>query len=113
MSLVAFCQTMGGTLFLAFAQTIFSRSLVDGLKKFAPTVNAQVVIAAGASAIREVVKPEELQGVLQAYNLGIDRNFYLAASASALTFVFCWGMGWYSVKKKDVDTREGMRDEKA
>lgn len=104
MSLVAFCQTMGGTIFLAFAQMIFSRSSVDGLRKFAPTVNAQVVItAAGASAIRQVVKPEELQGVLQAYNLGIDRNFYLAASASATTFVFCWGMGWYSVKKKDID----------
>jgi hypothetical protein len=100
MSIVAFCQTFGGSLFLAFAQTIFSNSLVDGLKKFAPTVNPQVVITAGASAIRQVVKPEEILGVLKAYNLGVNHNFYLAAGGSAGTFVFCWGMGWYSVKKK-------------
>ena len=106
MSLMAFSQTFGGTLFLTFAQTIFSRSLVDGLKKFAPTVDSQAVIAAGASAIRQVVKPDEVEGVLNAYTLGINRNFYLAASASVGTFIFCWGMGWHSVKKKKVVTPE-------
>jgi len=106
MSLVAFCQTFGGTLFLTFAQTIFSHSLVEGLKKFAPTVDAQAVIAAGASAIRQVVEPDQVEGVVEAYNLGINRNFYLAAGAAVGTFVFCWGMGWHSVKKKEVVTPE-------
>ncbi|CZR65599.1 related to MFS multidrug transporter [Phialocephala subalpina] len=106
MSLVAFFQTFGGALFLAFAQTIFSRSLVDGLKKFAPTVDAQTVITAGASAIRQVVKPEDIPGVLKAYNLGVNRNFYLAVGASAGTFLFSWGMGWSSVKKKKNVTPE-------
>jgi hypothetical protein len=105
MSVVAFCQTIGGTLFLTFAQTIFSSSLIDGLKEYAPTVNPEVVITAGATAFRQVVKPEEVAGVLTAYNLGIDRNLYLATGATAATFVFCWGMGWISVKKeKDVPT---------
>ncbi|PMD41915.1 efflux pump [Hyaloscypha variabilis F] len=102
MSLIAFSQTFGGTLFLTFDQTIFSRSLVDGLKRFAPTVDAQAVIAAGASGIRQVVKPDQVEGVVLAYNLGINRNFYLAAGASVGTFVFSWGMGWHSVKKKKV-----------
>jgi hypothetical protein len=106
MSLLTFSQTFGGTLFLTFAQTIFSRSLVDGLKRFAPAVNAQAVINAGASGIRQVVEPDQVEGVVEAYNLGINRNFYLAAGASAATFVFCWGMGWHSVKKKKVDTPE-------
>ena len=102
MSLVAFSQTFGGTIFLTFAQTIFSRSLVDGLKTFAPTVDAQAVIVAGASGIRKVVKPDQVEGVVEAYNLVINRNFYLATGASIGTFVFCWGMGWRSVKKKKV-----------
>jgi hypothetical protein len=106
MSLVAFSQTFGGTLFLTFAQTIFSHSLVDGLKKFAPTVDAQAVIIAGASGIRQVVKPDQVEGVVEAYNLGINRNFYLAAGASVGAFVFCWGMGWHSVKKKKVTAPE-------
>ena len=102
MSLVTFCQTFGGTLFLTFAQTIFNHSLAEGLDKFAPTVNPQEVINAGASAIRQVVKPEEVEGVLKAYNLGFDRNFYLSAGAALGTFIFCWGMGWHSIKKKKV-----------
>lgn len=106
MSLVAFTQTFGGTLFLTFAQTIFNRGLVDGLKRFAPTVNAQAVIDAGASGIRQVVKPDELGGVLEAYNLAINHNFYLAAAAGVATFIFCWGMGWHSVKKKNITTPE-------
>jgi hypothetical protein len=106
MSLVAFNQTFGGSVFLTFAQTIFSHSLVDGLKKFAPRVDAQAVIIAGASAIREIVEPDQVKGVVEAYNLGINRNFYLAAGASVGTFVSCWGMVWYSVKKKTVVTPE-------
>ena len=100
MSLVVFCQTFGGSLFLTFARTIFSPSLVDGLKKYAPTVNAEAVITAGATAIRQVVKPEEVLGVLEAYSLAISRDFYLAAGASVGAFLFCWGMGWHSIKKK-------------
>ena len=100
MSLVAFCQTMGGTLFLTFSETIFSHGLIDGLKKYAPAVDFQAVTTAGATGLRNFVKPEEVLGVLKAYNLSIDRNFYLAAGGAAGTFLFCWGMGWHSVKKE-------------
>ena len=106
MSLVAFSYTFGGSLFLTIAQTIFSPSLVDGLKKYAPTVNAEAVITAGATAIQQVVKPEEVLGVLEAYSLAINRNFYLAAGASAGAFLFSWGMGWHSVKKEKVIASE-------
>ena len=100
MALIVFTQTFGGTLFLTFAQTIFSHSLVNGLKEYAPTVDVQTVLTAGASAIRQVVKPEEVMGVLQAYNKAINHNFYLSASASVATFAFCWGMGWHKISKK-------------
>lgn len=100
MSLVMFSQTFGGGLFLAFAQTIFGHGLVDALKKYAPYVDAQAVISAGATSVRKVVNPEQLKGVLEAYNVGINHAFWLAAGCSAATFVFCWGMGWGSVKKK-------------
>jgi hypothetical protein len=102
MSLITFSQTFGGSIFITFAQTIFSPSLVDGLKKFAPTVNVEAVIIAGAAAIRQVVKPEEVLGVLEAYCLAINHDFYLVAGASVAVFLFCWGMGWHSIKKVTV-----------
>lgn len=106
MSLVVFSQTFGGTIFLTIAETIFSHGLISGLEKYAPTVDVQTVVAAGATAIREVVKPEEVAGVLEAYNLAINHDFYLAAGAALGILVCCWGMGWHSIKEKKATTVE-------
>ncbi|KAF9884918.1 hypothetical protein FE257_000909 [Aspergillus nanangensis] len=99
MSLIAFCQSFGGSMFLVFAQVIFNHSLVGGLKRFAPTVDIPSVIDAGAAGLRNVVQPEELPGVIKAYNLGITREFYLAAVAYIAMIFSAWGMGWHSVKR--------------
>lgn len=113
MALGIFTQTFGGALFLTFAETDFSNGLTKALKTMAPNVSAQTVIAAGASAVREVVPKPELGGVLMAYNQAVQHTFYLAASSAAVTLVFCWGMGWKSVKKaKVVDAEaEGLKAE--
>ena len=87
-------------MFLTFAQVIFSYSLVDGLKRFAPTADIPKVIDAGAVGLRNVVLPKELPGVIEAYNLGFTREFYLAAAAYIAMVLSAWGMGWHSVKKQ-------------
>lgn len=102
MALVIFSQTFGGTLFLTFAETDFTNGLRKAISTSAPNVSVEAVIAAGASAVREVVPKAELVGVLFAYNQAIQRVFYLSAGAAAATLLFCWGMGWKSVKKTKV-----------
>jgi hypothetical protein len=99
-SLIAFCQSFGGSMFLTFAQVIFSYSLLDGLRRFAPTVDIPKVIDAGAAGLRNVVQPEDLAGVIEAYNLSFTREFYLAAAAYSAMVLSAWGMGWHSVKKQ-------------
>jgi len=100
MSLIVFCQTFGSAIFLSFAETIFSNSLRSELRRYVPSVNPQVVIDAGATAIRNVVSKNELPGVLLAYSESMDRVFYLAAGASVGSFCFAWGMGWKDIRKK-------------
>lgn len=87
---------------MTFAETDFTNGLTKAIKAFAPDVSAEKVIAAGASAVRDVVPKADLAGVLLAYNQAIQHTFYIAAGAAAATFVFCWGMGWKSVKKAKV-----------
>ena len=87
---------------MTFAETDFSNGLTKAIKVFAPSISAERVIAAGASAVREVVPKPDLPGVLLAYNQAVQHTFYLAAGAAALTLVFCWGMGWKSVKKAKI-----------
>ena len=93
-------------MFLTFAETDFSNGLTKGLEAFAPDISVETVVAAGASAVRAVVPKPELAGVLLAYNQAVRHVFYLAAGCASATLIFCWGMGWRSVKKAKVANTE-------
>ncbi|KAF2425518.1 efflux pump [Tothia fuscella] len=101
MALVGFSQTLGGSIFLSLAQTIFSRSLIDGLAQYAPGVDANQVIKAGGSGLRQTLPVADLPGALKAFNLGVDHTFYLATGASAATFVLAFTMGWHRIGTKE------------
>ncbi|KAK9235752.1 MFS multidrug transporter [Lipomyces kononenkoae] len=104
MGLVVFSSSFGGSLFLSFADTILTNSLLSLIPQYAPYVDAQAVAYAGATGLRDVVSAQDLPGVLIAYSKSIDRNFYLCAAASAACFVCAWGMGWKRIggaKKQD------------
>ena len=78
------------------------------LHKYAPTVDAGAVIKAGATAFRHIIQPEQLDGVLKGYSVAIDHNFYLAVGTATGSFLFCWGMGWRKVSKKETKSEEGV-----
>src|SRR4051794_18940012 len=87
MSLISFCQSFGGTLSLSLAQNVFTSSLREGLKRFAPLVDVEKVLDAGATGFRDVIRPSDVAGVIRAYDLGLRRIFYLAAALSVGCFV--------------------------
>lgn len=99
MSLVAFCQTLGGALFLSFAQTGFNTGLKEALREFAPDVTAQAVASAGATGFRDILQKASIPGVIKSYNQSISHVFYIGAGAAVASFFFTWGIGWKSIKK--------------
>ncbi|KAH0005568.1 putative MFS transporter, partial [Aureobasidium melanogenum] len=99
MSLLIFSQTFGGALFLAFAQTVFNTGLSSALKKYAPEVATETVLAAGATGVKNAVPKAVLPQVLQAYSVAINHVFYLGAGAAAAATIVCLGMGMHSIKK--------------
>lgn len=105
LALIVFMQNLGGAIFLALAQTIFSRQITDNLENFAPGVNVQTVEAAGATGFRKVISPADLIGVLKAYSLAVSRDFYLAVGCAGATLICCWGMGWVNIKKEKPKTK--------
>ncbi|WPG99119.1 Hypothetical protein R9X50_00193000 [Acrodontium crateriforme] len=105
MALIMFSQTFFGALFLSFSDTIFTNSLRSLLHQDAPNVDAQAVIKAGAYGFRQIVKPELLSGVLNAYSGSIDRIFYLCASLATGCFFLAWGMGWVDIREKKQPTK--------
>jgi hypothetical protein len=101
MALLMFSQAFTGALFLSFSDTIFTNSLKTLIPKYAPSVNPQTVIDAGATGFRTLVKEEELGGVLVAYAKSADRVFYLTAGAAVACFAVGWFMGFKNLRKKN------------
>ncbi|KAL4757869.1 MDR family MFS transporter [Aspergillus foveolatus] len=55
MAILIFSQTFGGSVFLAVASVIFSEGLKSQIPRYAPGVNPQQIIAAGATGFRDII----------------------------------------------------------
>ncbi|KKK15676.1 hypothetical protein P175DRAFT_0498759 [Aspergillus ochraceoroseus IBT 24754] len=111
MAILTFSQTFGGSVFLAVAEVIFSNSLKDTIPKYAPNVDPNTVIAAGATGFRDVISQQDLPGVLSAYAKSIDRVFYLAAALAVVQFVASWGLGWKDISQKKDEPKDTEKGE--
>lgn len=75
LALVNLFMTLGLATAVSGGQTIFRGTLPSLLRKYAPAVDVGSVLNAGATDILDIVQPDQLFGVLQAYNLAITRMF--------------------------------------
>ena len=98
-ALAVFSQNLGGAVFLSLAQVVFAADLRHGLATYAPEVNPEVVIVAGAAGVRSAVAVASLPGVLLAYSKAFDHVMALATGATGGAFLTAFGMGWKSIKK--------------
>jgi hypothetical protein len=101
MALLMFAQAFAGALFLSFSDTILTNSLKTLIPEYAPSVDAQTIIKAGATGFRSLIKGTELVGVLAAYAKSVDRVLYLTAGATVASFMTGWFMGWKDIRKKN------------
>jgi hypothetical protein len=99
MAFIIWCQNIGPAIFLVLYNVIFDSSLRPQILEHAPGVDADAVIAVGATKFRDIVSAQDLPGVLVAYANSLDRVFYLVAAVSVLTWVAAWGMGWKDIRK--------------
>ena len=89
-------------MFLTIVQTIFTNSLNSQLSAEFGFPKAAGIIAAGANGIREVVSGADLEVVLNAYAVSVNRVFYVGLASSIGVFAFAWGMGWHDLRSKNM-----------
>ncbi|ORY55883.1 major facilitator superfamily domain-containing protein [Pseudomassariella vexata] len=82
-----FSQFFGGAVFTAVAKTVFTSSIAPALAKFAPSVDARLLVNNGATELQKVIPADQISGVLLAYNEAIDYVFYLQLAAACCAFV--------------------------
>lgn len=102
-----FFNSLGGAISISIAQNIFSNTLVKQIPQHTTGVDPWVIVAAGATHVREVTPPDQLAGVLQSYNLAVTTAFILAIACAGIAFVFSLGFEWKTVKGKKLDMGGG------
>ncbi|KAL8910440.1 MAG: hypothetical protein Q9171_004278, partial [Xanthocarpia ochracea] len=58
-ALVIFAQTLGGAIFVSAAQNVFTNDLLANLQRLLPSIDPAVVLTAGATELREVVRGQQ------------------------------------------------------
>lgn len=100
MALMFFMQQLGGSVFLAVSQNIFSSRLVNSLSGIAGLDIEAIVNNTGATALRTVVPSDQLQIVIHAYSHALIRVFILTAALSACMILGALAVEWKNIKGK-------------
>ena len=115
MAVMFLMQQLGGAVFLAVAQGIFSNALLDRLSGVA-SLNAERIINTGATDLRNIVPSDELDMVIMSYSFALTRTFLMTAVISAVMLVGPFAMEWKNIKvtkAADAVASSNQRGEKA
>ena len=86
-ALAIFFNTLGGAISISVAQNVFSNTLLQQIPVHAPSVDPAVIIAAGATHVREVTPAASLAGVLVAYNMAVTRAIILPIASGGIAVI--------------------------
>ena len=96
---IIFAQILGGTLMISVAQSVFTNQLITELRSAVPDINPSIVLATGATSLKNIIGPQNLTEVLKAYNSALVRTFSVAVALAAASTLGALGTEWRSVKK--------------
>lgn len=103
-TIIIFVQTLGGALFIAVGQNIFTNELMKGIIKDVASLDPELVLHIGATNLRKAVDPSFIGGVLTAYNTALTKTFYVSTAVAALSIFGSTLIEWKSVKGKKLET---------
>lgn len=105
-ALIFFFQTLGGSIFISVGQNVFIDKLIARIAATVPraSINPSIIASTGATELRNIVPPQALPAVLQAYNYAIEHGPMVVAVILACMTVFgAAGMEWRNLKTKGHD----------
>ncbi|KAI9844054.1 MAG: hypothetical protein M1838_002345 [Thelocarpon superellum] len=101
-AIAIFFNTLGGAISISVAQNVFSNTLTQEIPKHTVGVDAGKIISAGATHVREITAASQLNGVLIAYDIAIQKAFILPIAVGGIALICSFFMEWKSVKGKKI-----------
>jgi hypothetical protein len=99
-ALMMFGVQLSGAVFVPVGQNVFANHLVRGLNGIVG-VDGHIILNTGATELRDIVAPEELESVLSAYNKALTEVFTVALALACMAIIPALVMEWRSVKKNE------------
>ncbi|KAK8016709.1 major facilitator superfamily transporter [Apiospora rasikravindrae] len=106
-SIITFLQTLGGAIFVGVAQSVFTNQLVQSIAANVPGLNPRIVLATGATSLRNSLNPEDYAGLREAYNTALLKAFLVATGLSVASIFGSATIPWKSVKKGKANATQG------
>ena len=99
-SMSLFFQTMGGAIFVSGGQAAFTNQLIDKIREVAPDIDPALVVATGATELRKVFRPEQVDSVLVAYMHGLRVTYAVVVVLSGICVIVSFSAPWTNLKAK-------------
>lgn len=103
-SLMFFCQMLGGAIFVSVGQNVLDSSLVGSLTELVQGLDPVAIVNTGATEIRDRVPAKYLPEVLIAYNQAVRQCFIVALCMGCLGLLGAVFVEFRSVKEKQGPT---------
>jgi MFS family permease len=97
-AIMIFSQMLGGSLTISVAGNVLANQLVKNLSKVVPGLDPMIVVAVGATQLKEVIPKQFYDLVLVAYNKSLTQMFYTSVALAALSILGAVWIEWKSVK---------------
>ncbi|MCJ1284221.1 hypothetical protein MMC26_003552 [Xylographa opegraphella] len=96
-AIILFFQSIGGSFFVSAAQSAFANTLVSNLIKKLPTLNPQVVVAAGAGAIQSSFPADVVPSIVDSYLSGLHVSFALTIALAGVSLLVAFFSPWQRI----------------
>lgn len=106
-AIIMFSQTFGGSLFLSVGQNVFENQLLKNLRQVVPDFPAAVVLATGATDLKNAVPAQYISRVLIAYDTALTQTWYVSVAMACIAAFGAAALQWKSVKGKKIEAVGG------
>ena len=99
-ALMFFFQSMGGAVWVAVSQNLYTNSLTRILPGISG-IDPSAILKAGATGLADLVPEDKLGTVLLVYNVALHKAFIVPVALSCAMVLPALGMEWRSVKESE------------
>lgn len=92
-------QILGSSIFISAGSNLLNAQLRSGISTGLPRLDVETILRAGATGLRAVVPPADLNPVLDIYNDALRSVFYVCLAMAVTSFLMALGMEWRSSQR--------------